>query len=157
MAEKFKETDIQTGYVYFWMGMAFAVIFLLGGAYSYFKRPIGLPCNFVKRIGVLKKTRNAMFVVDGNQEFIVAWPARRGDSGGAGDELKDAQNGMRIESNVCANELVRVMLEGKEVYAVTSSDARKKNVANAKFSLLLALLGLMFMMSGGYKIRKLRG
>jgi len=133
--------------------MLFAVIFSLCGAYSYFKKPIGLPCNFVKRIGVLKKTRNAMFVVDGIHEFIVAWPTRHG-FGGAWNELKDAQNGMHIESNVCANELVRVMLEGQEVYVVTSNDARKKDVAEAKFSLVIVLVGLMFMVSSGYKLRK---
>ncbi|MBP1314192.1 hypothetical protein [Herbaspirillum sp. 1130] len=151
-----KEAEIQTSYANLGVGMTLAVIFLLFSSYSYLKRPIGLPCDSIKRIGVLKKTRNAMFVVNGNQEFIVAWPARRGDDGGAGRELKDAKNGMRIESNVCANTLVRVVLEGKEVYAVTSGDARKKNVADAKFGLLLALVGLIPMMLGRYKLRKFR-
>lgn len=151
--EKEKETAFEMARSFFWMGMLFVAIFSLCGAYCYFKKPIGLPCSFVKRIGVFKKTRNAMFVVDGIHEFIVAWPTRHG-FGGAWNELKGAQNGMRIESNVCSNELVRVALEGQEVYKVTSSAARKKDLSDAKFSLALAVFGFVLTVWGRYKLRK---
>ncbi|MBP1313630.1 hypothetical protein RJO15_04915 [Herbaspirillum huttiense F1] len=157
MAAKAKDplSAIQKTHSILWMSLCFTIIFIVMGSYSYFEKPIGLPCKFATRTGILKKTANSDFLLDGTHQYALSWPLRHGH-GGAWNALENARNGMHVQSQVCGNDLVRVFLEGREVFVIHSRDTRAENVASAKLAFGMAFFCLVLMTTMRYRLKHLR-